>query len=116
MVWPLWSYGRWGSHVGVIDLELKQDKGEWKVVKGEAQARPIFDQNNNKSLAQADPDMVKALTFDHKGTRDFVNQPIGKASGVMYSYLALVQDDQPYKLSTWLKRIMSSALFKETLT
>ena len=85
--------GRWGSHVGVIDLELKQDKGEWKVVKGEAQARPIFDQNNNKSLAQADPDMVKALTFDHKGTRDFVNQPIGKASGVMYSYLALVQDD-----------------------
>ena len=37
--------------------------------------------------------MVKVLKPDHKGTRDFVNQPIGKASDVMYSYLALVQDD-----------------------
>ena len=37
--------------------------------------------------------MVKALEADHKGTRDFVNQPIGKANDVMYSFLALVQDD-----------------------
>ncbi|MFZ6043563.1 2',3'-cyclic-nucleotide 2'-phosphodiesterase, partial [Vibrio natriegens] len=28
-----------------------------------------------------------------KGPRDFVNQPIGQASDVMYSFLALVQDD-----------------------
>lgn len=85
--------GRWGSHVGVIDLELKQQNGQWQVVKGETQARPIFDQNKNNSLAKADPEMVKVLKSAHKGTRDFVNQPIGKASDVMYSYLALVQDD-----------------------
>ncbi|NOH70618.1 bifunctional 2',3'-cyclic-nucleotide 2'-phosphodiesterase/3'-nucleotidase [Vibrio pectenicida] len=85
--------GRWGSHVGVIDLELKQQNGQWQVVKGETQARPIFDQNKNNSLTKADPEMVKVLKSAHKGTRDFVNQPIGKASDVMYSYLALVQDD-----------------------
>ncbi|GLT19902.1 3'-nucleotidase [Vibrio zhanjiangensis] len=85
--------GRWGSHVGIIDLELQQEKGQWIVVSGQAQARPIFDSNNQKSLANADPDMVEALSTSHKGTRDFVNQPIGKASDVMYSYLALVQDD-----------------------
>jgi 2',3'-cyclic-nucleotide 2'-phosphodiesterase/3'-nucleotidase len=33
------------------------------------------------------------LVEDHKGTREFVNQPIGKANDVMYSFLALVQDD-----------------------
>ncbi|MBU2895258.1 2',3'-cyclic-nucleotide 2'-phosphodiesterase [Vibrio hepatarius] len=85
--------GRWGSHVGIIDIELKQQNGQWQVVKGETQARPIFDPNKNNALVKADPEMIKVLKSDHKGTRDFVNQPIGQASDVMYSYLALVQDD-----------------------
>ncbi|MEF1291250.1 2',3'-cyclic-nucleotide 2'-phosphodiesterase [Vibrio sp. M260118] len=85
--------GRWGSHVGVIDLELKEKDGKWVVVDGQSEARPIYDKVNKKSLAQADAEMVKALEADHKGTRDFVNQPIGKANDVMYSFLALVQDD-----------------------
>jgi len=85
--------GRWGSHVGVIDLELKEKDGKWTVVDGQSEARPIFDKANKKSLAEADADMVKALEADHKGTREFVNQPIGKANDVMYSFLALVQDD-----------------------
>lgn len=85
--------GRWGSHVGVIDLELKEKDGQWMVVKGQTEARPIYDKKAKKSLAEADAEMVKVLEADHKGTRDFVNQPIGKANDVMYSFLALVQDD-----------------------
>ncbi|MGF1904962.1 MULTISPECIES: bifunctional 2',3'-cyclic-nucleotide 2'-phosphodiesterase/3'-nucleotidase [Aliivibrio] len=85
--------GRWGSHVGVMDLTLEQKDGKWIVAKSQAEARPIFDKENNKSLAAADEGIVKALEADHKGTREFVNQPIGKADDVMYSFLALVQDD-----------------------
>jgi len=85
--------GRWGSHVGVIDLELKEQDGKWTVVKGQTEARPIYDKKTKTSLAEADAEMVKVLEADHKGTRDFVNQPIGKANDVMYSFLALVQDD-----------------------
>ncbi|KGY11420.1 2', 3'-cyclic nucleotide 2'-phosphodiesterase [Vibrio tubiashii] len=85
--------GRWGSHVGVIDLELKEKDGKWVVVDGQSEARPIYDKSNKKSLAEADAEMVKVLEADHKGTRDFVNQPIGKANDAMYSFLALVQDD-----------------------
>lgn len=85
--------GRWGSHVGVIDLELKQEGEQWVVVKGQSEARPIFDSATKQPIADADADIVKALEADHKATRDFVNQPIGKASDVMYSFLALVQDD-----------------------
>ncbi|HHF3127614.1 TPA: 2',3'-cyclic-nucleotide 2'-phosphodiesterase [Vibrio alginolyticus] len=85
--------GRWGSHVGVMDLMLKEKDGRWQVIEGQAEARPIFDKVNKKSLAKADEDIVKALEDDHKGTREFVNQPIGKANDVMYSFLALVQDD-----------------------
>ncbi|WP_045386393.1 2',3'-cyclic-nucleotide 2'-phosphodiesterase [Vibrio rotiferianus] len=85
--------GRWGSHVGVMDLMLKEKGGKWQVVEGQSEARPIFDKANKKSLAEADKGIVDALVDDHKGTREFVNQPIGKANDVMYSFLALVQDD-----------------------
>ncbi|EGR9009329.1 2',3'-cyclic-nucleotide 2'-phosphodiesterase [Vibrio vulnificus] len=85
--------GRWGSHVGIIDLELQQKQGKWTVVKGQTEARPIFDKTTKKPLVDADAAMVKTLEADHKGTREFVNQPIGKANDVMYSFLALVQDD-----------------------
>ncbi|EJC6823207.1 2',3'-cyclic-nucleotide 2'-phosphodiesterase [Vibrio parahaemolyticus] len=85
--------GRWGSHVGVIDLVIEQKDGQWQVVEGQSEARPIFDKATKKSLAEADQGIIRALEDDHKGTREFVNQPIGKANDVMYSFLALVQDD-----------------------
>ncbi len=85
--------GRWGSHVGVMDLVIKQNGGKWKVVEGQSEARPIFDKASKTSLAAADQGIVKALEADHKGTRTFVNQPIGKANDVMYSFLTLIQDD-----------------------
>ncbi|MGY3568590.1 2',3'-cyclic-nucleotide 2'-phosphodiesterase [Vibrio paucivorans] len=85
--------GRWGSHVGIMDLTLVQKDGKWEVEKGQSEARPIYSKTEKKSLADADAGIVKALEADHKGTRDFVNQPIGKANDVMYSFLALVQDD-----------------------
>lgn len=85
--------GRWGSHVGVIDLTLEHKQGQWQVMTSQSEARPIFDKKTQKSLAKPDAEMVAALDSDHKATRDFVNKPIGQANDVMYSYLALVQDD-----------------------
>ncbi|MGV3003003.1 2',3'-cyclic-nucleotide 2'-phosphodiesterase [Vibrio sp. E150_018] len=85
--------GRWGSHVGVIDLELEQKDGKWAVSDGTAVARPIYDANKQKSLAAEDPEVKHAIDKDHQATREFVNQPIGKANDVMYSFLSLVQDD-----------------------
>ncbi|ROV62308.1 2',3'-cyclic-nucleotide 2'-phosphodiesterase [Vibrio ponticus] len=85
--------GRWGDHVGVIDLVLEQKDGKWEVTSGKTEARPIFDKVNKKALVEADQGIVKALEADHKGTREFVNQPIGQSNDVMYSFLALVQDD-----------------------
>ncbi|NAW84919.1 bifunctional 2',3'-cyclic-nucleotide 2'-phosphodiesterase/3'-nucleotidase [Photobacterium halotolerans] len=83
--------GRWGDHLGVIDLALTRQDGKWTVTERQTQARPIF--ADGKAQVAADSKLVAAVMADHKGTREFVNQPIGKASDVMYSYLALVQDD-----------------------
>lgn len=85
--------GRWGSHVGVMDLLLEKQNGQWKVTHAQTEARPIFDAINKQPLVEADTNIVKAVQNDHNATRHFVNQPIGKANDVMYSFLALVQDD-----------------------
>lgn len=83
--------GRWGDHVGIIDLVLKKENGQWDVVSGTSEARPIF--ANGKAQVSADAQMVSTLKTDHDNTRTFVNQPLGKATDVMYSHLSLVQDD-----------------------
>ncbi|RQW62231.1 2',3'-cyclic-nucleotide 2'-phosphodiesterase [Vibrio viridaestus] len=87
--------GRWGSHIGIMDLTLDFDRVEakWNVIKSKSEARPIYDASEQKSLAAVDPQIEKVLTPAHNATRDFVNKPIGKASDVMYSFLALIQDD-----------------------
>ena len=85
--------GRWGDHLGIVDLTLNNSSGDWEVIAGRSEARPVYDRRNNKALVEASPDVIKAVKLEHKGTKKFVNQPIGKATDVMYSYLALVQDD-----------------------
>ncbi|MDF7631680.1 bifunctional 2',3'-cyclic-nucleotide 2'-phosphodiesterase/3'-nucleotidase [Erwiniaceae bacterium L1_55_4] len=85
--------GMWGDHLGVVDLVLNNEGGKWQVTQGKAEARPIYDPVAKKSLAAEDSGLVKVLEQDHSATREFVAKPIGKSADVMYSYLALVQDD-----------------------
>lgn len=85
--------GMWGDHLGVVDLELNNDGGAWRVSRAKAAARPIYDSVAKKSLAAEDAGLVSVLKADHDATRAFVSKPVGRSSDNMYSYLALVQDD-----------------------
>ncbi|WP_253380102.1 bifunctional 2',3'-cyclic-nucleotide 2'-phosphodiesterase/3'-nucleotidase [unidentified bacterial endosymbiont] len=85
--------GMWGDHLGVVDLELNNEGGSWRVTQAKAQARPIYDAAAKKSLAAEDQKLVDVLKHDHDATREFVSKPIGKSADNMYSFLALVQDD-----------------------
>ncbi|EPW4261600.1 bifunctional 2',3'-cyclic-nucleotide 2'-phosphodiesterase/3'-nucleotidase [Escherichia coli] len=81
------------GYLGVVDLQLSNDSGKWQVTQAKAEARPIYDIANKKSLAAEDSKLVETLKADHDATRQFVSKPIGKSADNMYSYLALVQDD-----------------------
>ena len=85
--------GMWGDHLGVVDLVLSNDGGQWQVTQSKAEARPIYDAAAKKSLAAEDKSLVDVLKHDHDATREFVSKPIGKSADNMYSFLALVQDD-----------------------
>ncbi|XKM12877.1 bifunctional 2',3'-cyclic-nucleotide 2'-phosphodiesterase/3'-nucleotidase [Orbaceae bacterium ac157xtp] len=85
--------GQWGSHLGVVDLVVDGEQGNWKVVSGKAQARPIYDLKQKKAIVQADSTLTDILAEDHENTRQFVSKPIGKIANDVYSYLALVEDN-----------------------
>lgn len=85
--------GMWGDHLGVVDMLLNNHDGKWRVETARAEARPIYDKANKKSLAAEDPNLLKVLAGDHQATRDFVSKPVGKSNDNMYSYLSLIQDD-----------------------
>ena len=84
--------GRWGSHIGVVDLTLESTKGGWKVVSSHGESRAIAEKKGAPKT-EADAQLSQLVAEDFDATRAFVNQPIGKSSDVMYSFLALVQDD-----------------------
>ncbi|WP_375056152.1 bifunctional 2',3'-cyclic-nucleotide 2'-phosphodiesterase/3'-nucleotidase [Zobellella sp. DQSA1] len=96
--------GRWGSHIGIMDLRLEQDDNGWRIASARSHARPVYHAREQRPLAEADPALIQAVADDHQATRDFVGQPIGRASAPMYSYLALVQDDPTVQLVNMAQR------------
>ncbi|NTS75679.1 bifunctional 2',3'-cyclic-nucleotide 2'-phosphodiesterase/3'-nucleotidase [Catenovulum sp. SM1970] len=82
--------GYWGSHLGIIDLELAYDtdNDSWTVFNHHVSVPSV-----NSEEVMADEQVTALLTDADQATRDYMNQPIGSASDDMFSFLALVQDD-----------------------
>lgn len=88
--------GFWGSHLGLIDLLLEQDGGEWRVVSASTEARPISKRNEDRSitaLVEDDATVLDAVKQDHEETLAYVRRAVGKTSAPLHSYFALVADD-----------------------
>lgn len=85
--------GRWGDNLGVVDLKLVLQDNKWTVVNSKAESRPIFNSSSKKPNVDADKIIHESVKLEHQGTLDFVEQPIGRATANMYSFLTLVQDD-----------------------
>ncbi|GLP97410.1 bifunctional 2',3'-cyclic-nucleotide 2'-phosphodiesterase/3'-nucleotidase [Paraferrimonas sedimenticola] len=84
--------GRWGDHLGQIDLTLNYSATQgWQVSASQTQSLPIFADGESKVAASAD--MHRVLHDDHHATLAFMQQPIGVASQPLNSYLSLLQDD-----------------------
>lgn len=92
--------GYWGSHLGVIDLTLKQENGKWKVADSVASNLPIYDKTNKASLADADQALVEAVKEDHDHTVEWVRSAVGTTTSPIYSFFALVQDDPSIQIVT----------------
>ena len=57
---PVVMAGSWGSHLGVIDLKIKKEKGKWVVKNSESELRAIYDKTNKISLAEPDNRSIRS--------------------------------------------------------
>ncbi len=85
--------GRWGDHLGVIDLVLDNSSGIWKVKDSRAEIRPIRDPATRKALVTADPLVAQAIASEHEGTLTYVRSQVAQTRAPIISYFAQVADD-----------------------
>ena len=85
--------GRWGDHLGIIDLTLDNRSGSWKVSDSRAFIRPIRDRTTRKPLVDADPMVAQAIAAEHQGTLDYVRGEVAQTRAPIISYFAQVADD-----------------------
>ncbi len=110
--------GRWGDHLGVIDLSLDHSGSNWKVIDSKSSIRPIFDRVAKKSMAEADPMVEKAIGEEHALTLAYVRDKVATSSAPIYSYFALVADDPSVQIVSnaqiaYVKRAMQGTEYEK---
>ena len=99
--------GFWGSHMGLIDLMIEREGGQWRVVSASTEARPIYErvERNNVPLVESVAAVEEAAREDHEATLAYVRRPVGETSAPLHSYFALVADDPSVQIvsnaQTW---------------
>ena len=113
---PTVMAGFWGSHLGVIDLDLVRDGAAWKVADFKVEARPIYDRVDRKVVAkvQSDVAVAAAAQGDHDGTLKYVREPVGQTSVPIHSYFSLVADDASVKIVAEAQAWYVADLLKST--
>ncbi len=110
--------GRWGDHLGVVDLWLSNDGGAWKVVRSQSSIRPIFDRVAKKPLVEADPMVQREIGAEHAQTLAYVRNKIAVSSAPIYSYFAQVSDDPSVQIVSnaqiaYVKRAMQGTEYEK---
>ncbi|WP_108813955.1 bifunctional 2',3'-cyclic-nucleotide 2'-phosphodiesterase/3'-nucleotidase [Loktanella sp. Alg231-35] len=88
--------GFWGSHMGLVDLLLENDGGQWRVLSHTAEARPISRREEDRSITPLVEDfepVLASIADVHEETLTYVRTAVGKTDAALHSYFALVADD-----------------------
>ncbi len=85
---PVTMAGKYGDHLGVIDLKLTYTDGKWKVTDSKGSIRKVETKSN-----VADQRVIDIAKESHEGTINYVRQQVGTTTAPITSYFALVKDD-----------------------
>ncbi|MCI2399426.1 bifunctional 2',3'-cyclic-nucleotide 2'-phosphodiesterase/3'-nucleotidase [Aliiroseovarius subalbicans] len=90
---PVVVPGFWGSHLGLIDLELAQQDDHTKVAAAQSTLRPIFRRNaEGIAIARVEdhPEILRLATPLHASTMTRMRKPVGATQTALHSFFALV--------------------------
>ncbi|RSI08802.1 bifunctional 2',3'-cyclic-nucleotide 2'-phosphodiesterase/3'-nucleotidase [Streptococcus sanguinis] len=85
---PVTMAGKYGDHLGVIDLKLNYTNGKWKVTDSKGSIRKVDTKSN-----VADQRVIDIAKESHQGTINYVRQQVGTTTAPITSYFSLVKDD-----------------------
>lgn len=95
--------GFWGSHLGIVDLQLSvSTAGKWQVLDGKGSTRAIYRQDKDGIVALVEPveEILAAVRNEHLETIDYVGTHVGEIDAPLNSYFSLVQDDASVQIVT----------------
>lgn len=93
---PACQPGFWGSHLGIVDLELERRDGAWKIAEFKVEPRPIYERTPDRKIvskANAEANVLATVKADHEATLVYMREPVGATASPINSYFALVADD-----------------------
>lgn len=85
---PVTMAGKYGDHLGIIDLNLVYKNGKWTVANSKGSIRKIHTKSKD-----ADERIKEIAKTAHEGTIQYVRQQVGTTTAPITSYFALVKDD-----------------------
>ncbi|GAA1932991.1 5'-nucleotidase C-terminal domain-containing protein [Nocardioides hwasunensis] len=75
----------WGMRVAVMDLDLRHERGRWKVVAAHGQTL-------NSNTVAGDPAVLAAVQRQHDTVVGYVNSPVGTSAAALSAARAVVED------------------------
>ncbi|MEW4369105.1 bifunctional 2',3'-cyclic-nucleotide 2'-phosphodiesterase/3'-nucleotidase [Paenibacillus kandeliae] len=119
---PAVEPGVWGSHLGLIDLELfteQTDEGiRWHVQHGKGHVRalvnPSAEVQGAHSSILSDSLLEDAAKEAHERTLAYIHTPVGQLLQPLHSYSALVQDSAVVQLINAAQTEAAVALLRNT--
>ena len=93
--------GFYGSHLGVIDLDLIWDAGRWRLQGGHSALRPISRRSAGgalRAVAASSATIVKTSHPAHRATRAWANRPVGHSDHWLHSYFAMIAPSSALRL------------------
>lgn len=89
---PAVEAGVWGSHLGIIDLQLQYKNRVWSVKQGTSQLRAIYDREQGVATVEPDIKLEQIAAIPHQVILDHIHTPVGESRIPLYSYFSLVID------------------------
>ncbi len=88
--------GYWGSHLGLVDLQLRRDDaGCWQVAGFGVEVRPICRRDGRQAvpLVADDASVLAAAGPEHQATLRWMEQPVGSTAVPINTYFSLLGND-----------------------
>ncbi|MFN4115756.1 MAG: 5'-nucleotidase C-terminal domain-containing protein, partial [Inhella sp.] len=86
---PALMPGRWGDHLGVLDLELERRQGRWVVASARSELRAV--RANDGQSAPSDVALRDWLWRQHEAVRDWIATPLADSAQPLHAHFALWQ-------------------------